>query len=127
MTYSLEFELLGLPKLPNELLTRHWSKVVADSKRWKNDVFLITAGKRPSSPLLKAKLTLVRRSTKEPDRDNLYGSFKPVIDGLITAKIIEDDNPQVISKMSVRWEKIGQKKGSIYVKVEKLKQGIDLV
>lgn len=57
----------------------------------------------------------------QPDDDNLMISFKPVVDGLIRAKIITDDNPSIIEKRNYIWKKTKQKEGFIQVYVKELK------
>lgn len=77
-------------------------------------------GKRPPEPLKYARLTLVRFSSVCPDFDGLVSSWKPVIDGLIHARIIEDDSMKNIGMPKFHWEKAPPKKGWILVRVEEL-------
>lgn len=76
--------------------------------------------KEPKEPLKKAKVTLSRFSTREPDFDGLVCSFKPILDGLTNSKIIIDDKMSVIGQPTYKWEKIGKGKGKIHILVEEL-------
>lgn len=70
--------------------------------------------------MAKAKLTLTRYSSKEPDFDGLCSSFKNVIDGLVEAGVIIDDKMSVIGQPTYAWVKCPPKKGKIKVVVEEL-------
>lgn len=91
--------------MPNQLLRKHWSVISKESNRWKTLVFYAVAKHRPTEPFKKVKLTLTRYSTRCPDRDGLCGSFKWIIDGLVLAKIITDDNVNVIVECDYKWSK----------------------
>lgn len=117
MTYSLEFHLSGLPKLLNGSVG-HWSQVAKERKKWRTAICLIAKSQRPSTPLAKAKLTLTRCSTSKPDHDNLAASFKGVVDGLVDADVILDDNDDVVVERHYLHEKAPRNRGYIKVKVE---------
>lgn len=51
------------------------------------------------------KLTLTLYGMKEPDFDNLVSRWKPILDGLVRAKIIQDDRLSVIGSPTFRWVK----------------------
>lgn len=88
MSYKLEFKIDGLPKTINAFLSKGWKVRWAHSKKWKMFVehAVLRSGGYPPQPLKKAKVTMVRHSSRKLDRDNLYGSFKPVIDALKSDK-----------------------------------------
>jgi hypothetical protein len=58
-------------------------------------------GEAPTSPLTKAKLTIVRHYYRTLDYDGLVGSMKPVVDGLIHAGVISDDSWGVLGQWDV--------------------------
>jgi Holliday junction resolvase RusA-like endonuclease len=118
--YVLEFELAGLPKMPNQLLGSHWRTRSSHASKWKIRVFAEVYGKRPEAPLSKAKVILTRLSSVEPDHDGLQGSFKPILDGLVKAGVLEDDKPSVIGRPETIWEKAKPKQGKIRVRVEEV-------
>lgn len=72
------------------------------------------------SPLAKAKLTLTRHSSTEPDYDGLVSSFKPCIDALIMANVIENDRMSNVGKPTYLWELAPRNKGHITIKVESI-------
>lgn len=90
--YSLKFELLGVPESLNKTLRMHWGKRHAQTKYWHDMVYFETRGKRPVKPLEKARISIVRHSPRSLDFDGVVGSCKIVIDGLVRAGIIRDDN-----------------------------------
>lgn len=55
-------------------------------------VFWSTRGKLPTAPLQKARIVIVRHSFRMLDYDGLVGSMKPVVDALVTAGVLIDDN-----------------------------------
>lgn len=119
MSYLLEFEIQKLPKMPNELLGARWSVRAGHAKVWQREVWAKVWPLRPESgPLKKAKLTLVRCSSRRPDNDGLSGSFKAVIDALVKNQIIIDDTDEVIGWPTYLHETTSPRKGGIRVKVE---------
>lgn len=117
MTYSLEFTVDDLPKTVNGMgKTSFWYRV-NENKKWQNIVSIKVVGRRPLKPLEKAKVTCTRVSSREPDRDNLYHSFKSVIDALVRSKIIIDDKASVID-LKCEWRQAKPKQGHIIVRVE---------
>ncbi len=120
MKYTLEFEILGLPKMPNQLLGRHWRARSSHAQKWTKLVMFIVVRKVPKKPLEKAKLILTRYSSREPDYDGLTGSFKAVVDALKKTGIIADDTLTVIGKSEYRWEKVSPREGKIRIRVEEI-------
>lgn len=119
MSYVLEIEIPVLPKSQTNNFGSHWSRR-ADKKNWLNLVYYaIKEAKRrpPDEPLQSATLTFTRRSSQEPDADNLAASFKPVQDAFQSLKIIHSDSPKIIGYPTYRWEYAPPKKGGILVKV----------
>jgi hypothetical protein len=94
-------------------------------------VLLVVGSARPDEPLRRARVTLTRRSSVEPDYDNLVASFKPVVDALtrsrknrngrwiIRADVLADDTPKILDR-EYRWEHAPSRHGSIRVEVEEL-------
>ncbi len=118
MKYSIEFEIATLPKLPNQLLGRHWRARSAHANQWLGKVVVAVNRNKPAEPLPKAKLTMTRLSSSEPDFDGLVGSFKSVVDALVKLKILENDKPSNIGSPTYLWEKTKQGAGKIRVKIE---------
>ncbi len=74
----------------------------------------------PAKSLERAKLTLVRYGSKEPDFDNLVSSFKPIIDGLVSAGIIVNDKQANIGQPQYLFVKAKRDEGAFSVKVEEI-------
>lgn len=75
---------------------------------------------RPLKPLEKARLICTRFSSHPSDFGNRVDSFKAVIDGLVAAKVLIDDNDSVIVDQTFPWIKAGTKDGHISITVEEL-------
>lgn len=95
---------------------------MAEARRWKSLVtsHVVLSGGRPKTPLKKAKLTLIRYSSTEPDADGLISGFKHVVDGLIVAGVIENDRMGNIGIPDYRWERAPRNQGKIKVVVEEI-------
>lgn len=118
--YKFEFKLSFLPKLPNQLLMSHWRIKQKEIKLAHQMVYGATFKKRPLAPLERVKLSYVRVSAREPDRDNLIFSFKHIQDGLVKAKILADDKPSVVLDSHYSWKKGPQKTGHCLITIEEL-------
>ena|SRR3990167_10442710 len=121
--YRLDIELLGLPKTINEWGGRSWHSKFREANKWHARLLgkmLITRQVAPPLPLKKAKVTLIRNSSREPDFDNLVQSFKPVVDALKKTLIIVDDSSKVIGHPKYEWQKADPKNGTIRIVVEEI-------
>ncbi len=83
-------------------------------------VALETLGRRPKKPLSRATLILTRASSRPKelcDADNIRVSFKPLLDGLVRAGVIEDDCIGVIGEPELRFETAKPKQGFVMIEV----------
>lgn len=123
MTLILAFEIdcsspNKLPPISMNGSHGHWRTAAATRAKWKRSAsFAIMKHKIPDAPLKKAKLILVRRSSRPPDYDGLVSSFKPIVDALKAMKVIEDDSMKIVGAPEYRYEVAGRGKGSIRVEV----------
>ncbi len=122
MTYSLEFKIVGLPKMANQLLRGHWATKAGHAKKWKRLVWAKAWPLKPPQPLTSAVLCLTRVSSSEPDHDGLVSGFKHVIDGLVECGVIATDKPSCIGQPRFFWEKGSRGHGYIKVKVESVER-----
>lgn len=97
---------------------------MAEARKWKKIVtdHTILHKAIPPKPLKRAKLTLTRCSSQEPDFDGLVSSFKHIIDGLILGGIIENDKMSNIGQPTYIWEKAPREKGKVIIEVEGYEQ-----
>ncbi len=117
MKYRLEFEMQGLPKNPNGS-HGHWTAAASIRKKWRKGSFAMALSKKQAKPLDKCSVECIRYSSRASDFDNLVASFKPVIDGLIDAGIIVDDNEKCVISRKYRNELTKPGKGKIKVIVD---------
>lgn len=96
MSYRLEFTIKGVPGNPNNGY-KSWRGIQAERKKWRRLVCEhVDCRARPLEPLSKVSVTCVRATHKKDDFDNRVASFKSIIDGLVDAKVIINDDESVI-------------------------------
>jgi Holliday junction resolvase RusA-like endonuclease len=117
MTY--EIEIHDLPKLPNNMMYKHWRTKHNEAVKWKKRVLeACLYAKITKLQLHHATLTYERYSSRQPDFDSLVMSFKHVQDGLVEAGVLVDDKPEVIGQPTFKWIKEKQKNAKIRVQIE---------
>lgn len=98
-----------VPESLNKVLRMHWAKRKRYNDQW---YVLIRAQVRPTrkkAPKMKVVISQMRRRLL--DKDNLYGSVKPIVDGMRYAGIIRDDTPEWID-LDVR-QQVGKVKMTV--------------
>ena len=118
--YKFEFTLQGLPPTTNSMGRKHWAVKARVAREWKAAVYMRIGNNRPKKPLLKARVTITRHSTRECDFDNLVSASKHLLDGLKYAGIILDDKVSVIGQPIYLWEKAKRGQGKVTIKVEEI-------
>lgn len=118
-------EINDLPKTPNSMGKASIWASHAERHKWRKKVsesyceLISPYNTGPIGPFKKAILRLTRYSSKEPDVDNLYSSWKFVIDALKYNGIILDDKPSVID-LRCYWKKTKPKEGKIEIHIEEI-------
>jgi hypothetical protein len=121
MIYRMSFILPGLPKTTNSGNRAHWAVKVKEANKWKQEVYwalICRKDRMPPRPLARARLTLTRCSSSEPDFDGLVSSFKHIIDGMVECKLLVNDKPSVVGQPQYRWAKAPRGKGFVTIQVE---------
>lgn len=116
----LDLTLDGLPPMNTADRTHHWSAYRL-KRAWEGKVcaaVLHELGRWPERPLDRARVTITRCSTREPDFENLTQGGKFLLDGLVKAGVIVDDSPGVIGRPEYLWVKGEPAKGSVRIQVE---------
>lgn len=119
MNYRLTFELTGLPRMTNGGggTRNHWV-LHKLAQEWKGRAILAAKAEGlPEVPLKTARLVLTRYSSVSPDPDGLVSGFKPIVDGLVAAGVLENDRFDNIGMPDYRWEKVPQRAGKVRVEV----------
>ena len=120
MKYQIEFMILGLPARTNNAAS-DWKARMMEARKWKLKVAIaVRPEMRPKIALTKARVTLMRFSSREPDYDGLVSSFKHVLDGLINIDVIQDDKMRNIGRPDYQWHRAPKLGGHIIVKVEEI-------
>jgi hypothetical protein len=93
----------GHPPTPND--RAHYWQVAKDRAKWKAIAFKACG---PAATELEApvdvELTFVYGVDRARDPDNQIASAKPLLDGLVLARVITDDSNRVIRRLSVATE-----------------------
>jgi hypothetical protein len=98
--FSLSFTLSVLPLTLNEMMGKHWRTRHSNFDLIHNLIAVVTRRKKPAEPIKKARITVTRYSSGTLDRDNMYFTFKPIIDGLVMAGIIIDDGFDQVKELN---------------------------
>lgn len=100
---AIEVRIEGCPSVNLNSRLNHFAKA-KHMKDWATTAFYKFRKHKPKKPFTKAKIKIVRYFSgrnKFRDYDNLVACMKPVIDGIVWAKIIEDDSYQVTGQWDV--------------------------
>ena len=91
-SYQIQFKISGQPRPLNELLRMHYKKRNNYNKRWYEIIHYAVCRELPPKPLDKATISVTLYLPKRYDYDGAVGALKPLIDGLVHAKIIRNDS-----------------------------------
>ncbi len=95
--YTLSLKIDWTPLSLNKALRKGWRGRHALNTAWDNQIAALVYRKKPSQPLARARITIVRHAHRKLDFDGLVGSLKPVVDALVSAGIVVDDS----------WDRVG--------------------
>lgn len=95
----------GKVPLLNEMLRQHWSKRTELKKQYHLEIL----SQKPEKFKGKVNVHLTRYSSRVPDPDGVAGSAKTLLDAIVDAGIIEDDNMNIVENFTVSWEKCKRK------------------
>jgi Holliday junction resolvase RusA-like endonuclease len=102
-----------LPPLLNVWQRMHWAKRSKVKEAW---IWLLKQQK-PKIHSESVRIIFTRVSTQMADFDNIGGSFKAIGDALTKCGVIQDDNPEIVKTLTLRWEKSNTLKDQ-HVKIE---------
>lgn len=89
-----------LPPRLNEFMRWHFHK----RHKVYSEIYALVGyactGKKPKKPLTKCTIHIERHSNIFLDADNFVASFKPIIDGIVHAGILEDDSWKITGPIS---------------------------
>lgn len=111
--YSLSLKIPLIPKSLNKMLRTHYFKNNKDNIKWDYIIGIDCLNKKPISPLLKAKIKIIRHSSRTLDYDSLVASMKPVVDALVDCGVLSDDSWKVLGKWEVDQKFRPQKNGCL--------------
>lgn len=118
MNYRLEIQLSGLPPSMNARM--HHMVRYRNNLKWKSLVWVEARKNIPQTPLSRAKVTITFRSSVIRDHDNIIAACKPILDGLVESRILEDDAIENIGFPSYAFEKCKRSEAGVSVLVESL-------
>jgi crossover junction endodeoxyribonuclease RusA len=124
---ELSFFLQGHPPLPNRSQYLHWARKSRETKVWRTAAFYAARSAFRDSTLDGQALHPVRidvrffyKVRRTRDRANMVASLKPVIDGLVDARIMPDDGPEWLPDPPFVEEVVGHGDTGIEVKVTEI-------
>ena len=91
--------------LLNQMLREHWSKRKERKQRYHFEIL----SQKPRKFKGKVNVRITRYSSAVPDPDGVAGGSKDILDALVDAGVISDDNMKVIQDFSVNWKKCKRK------------------
>lgn len=89
--YRLVIEVPECPENLNRAMRMNWKERMRRKRYWHDVIWKLCLGKCPAGPLEKFKIRITRYGARMLDFDGLVGSMKPLVDGLIHARVIKDD------------------------------------
>ena len=111
---GVSFRVDHIPKSLNSTLslkTRSYHQYNRYKQDWKTIVQSCVSSMIPSNPIKSPLIKITRYYYRFLDYDNLVGSMKPLVDGLVSCRIIEDDNYETTGQWDVSQEKVPKKDG----------------
>ena len=81
-----------IPITNNRLLRMHWAARNRDAKKWKAYVRLRCGVPDYSEPQGKCRVKITVYRGRKQDKDNWYGSVKPLVDALVSNGWLRDDS-----------------------------------
>jgi len=97
----IKFTLYDLPPSLNEWQNLHPLEKSRRKKQVEHDVYYASYNQRPPVPYEKAKVTIRILFPLKRRRDERNYDCKWLIDGLVAAKLIKDDNINVIGRPEI--------------------------
>lgn len=95
---SWTLEVVGaLPATPND---RGWRKRWARTKVLRREAWGLAKQQRiPALTKIRVGMTVIPPDRRRRDEDNLVGTMKPLVDGLVDAGVIPDDTGQYVERV----------------------------
>jgi Holliday junction resolvase RusA-like endonuclease len=116
---TLEITIHDLPPMlngSNGLKRMHWSKYTKIRNKWQLLIMEQTRERIKGQ----VRIEFERHSSRCPDLDNLYSSFKVIGDSLKNCGVIEDDNQGIVVSLDAKWVYSKQKEAKTVIRIEKV-------
>lgn len=122
--YILELFIPQCPPRLDNLFRLHFHARNKIVKSHHSLIHFHTLGKKPTSPLRKYQLTIIRYCSRLLDWDNVVSSYKSYVDGLVHASILKDDTYACSGPWNVTQVFRSKKEGEsyTYIKVEGIQE-----
>lgn len=122
--YRLSFTLPGLPRMQNPSgRPMHWTILKKEKDQWHWAVGLVVKAAKQGAgrlPLKRARVTITRCSSVEPDYDGLVSGGKRILDALVKCGVLENDKMSNIGAPTYLWEKAPRNNGQVKVLIEEI-------
>ena len=91
--------------LLNQMLREHFRRRKERKERYHLEIL----SQNPRKFKGKVNVRITRFSSRVPDPDGIAGGAKDILDAIVDAGVISDDNMKVVQDFSVNWKKCKQK------------------
>lgn len=120
--YRLFLAIPVLPPMNAGAMRRHRMVLHRETSRLRALVVALIGRRKPwlQGPLRAARLVALRHSSVMADRPNVAISMKPLVDGLVDAKVLWDDSPGVLLEEIYDWRPAPANAGGVSLLVEEL-------
>ena len=99
---KIKIELPGLTPINTADGFDRWVRKKSKD-RWMKEVAAMVHGHKPKEPFQYAQIIICRYSKTRPDYDNLVQGGKFLLDGLVSSKIILDDDWECVGRPLYDW------------------------
>lgn len=78
---------------------QHWAVKMKHVKEWRDAAHVLAKHARiPACRRIMVELHYLPRTNQRRDPDNLVASMKPLVDGLVDAKVVQDDTEAFVQR-----------------------------
>jgi Holliday junction resolvase RusA-like endonuclease len=117
---SYKLTIPRIPCSPNALLGKHWSAKRKEKEDWQLQIFVAIndmLGIAKIKAKGKMRVTITLYNARQYDRDNCWGSVKPILDAMVALGLLVDDRAE-FCELEVRQEKSSRKDKRTVIEVE---------
>ena len=105
---AVTFTIPRVPPSPNEVMRMHWGDRRKLWPMWRQEIAVALSPEQREEiwkwRQARILVSIHQRRRKLLDHDNLYGSVKPILDGIVRCGWVGDDSPEFLCLQRVTQE-----------------------